>query len=95
LAAQEQHWGHDGKCENDHDREAGDQTPSYDDRVMGLGGGNRSSREIGFWVFPAFLWNQGFLVGGGGASALGGLRRILAPVVVREVAEPVVQRLLT
>ena len=90
---EEKHRDHSGECENHHDHEAGDEASAFDDRTPVFGRGDPSGSGIGFLGAPdVALECRGLLGCGRGASALGAFRRLLAPVVVRDVAEPVVEQ---
>ena len=96
-AAQEQHRDHDGKPEYHHEHESGDEASPLDDCATGLGGVDRAGRRgrSARGLAPEVARGQGQSLGGGcGTLALDALRGILAPVQVRDVAEPVVERLL-
>ncbi len=85
-AAQEQQRDHDHDAEHGRDHEPGDETPPLDDRTVSLGGIDRSRRP------PARVADDSANVVAGRrrVALLGLLSRVLAPVVLRDVTQPIV-----
>jgi hypothetical protein len=97
-AAQEDHRNQDRESEDDDENKPGDEPPSLDDRAVGLGSVELPVLRRG----AAGRWLAGrevvrgrreSLVRRDRAPSLRALRMVLGPVLVRDLAEPVVDRL--